>query len=372
MNILHLIENLDIGGAQIRLLNDLKFMDRERFNNIVCSLTQGGRLWQEINSLGIKVFSLNGVRRLTNLLKLANIIRENHIDVIHTQLFFADIYGRLLGKMLGVPAIVSTVQSSVYELDNRYLYSLKRKLLDGCSGRFCNKKFITVSGFVKGSISRHLKIDPEKIEVIPNYVDFYKLNQIKQEDLNELRKELSIGPQELVLITVGRLNPAKGLQYLLKALPIVARECNFIKLFIVGDGFYRKYLERLTQECGLADKVVFLGERADVKELLHISSIFILPTLSEGLPVSLLEAMAIGKPSLASDIGPMREVIVDGQTGLLFKAKDSKEIAKKLISLITDAEKAKQLGQRGKDFVKIKFNPQKNAKLLEQLYMSLS
>lgn len=371
MNILYLIENLDVGGAQVRLFNDLKFMDRKRFNNIVCSLTGNGRLLPEVASLGIKVYSLDGMCSLSSVLKLANIIRKNRIDIIHTQLFFSDLYGRLLGKLLRVPFIVTTVQSSVYEPNNEYLYSLKRKLLDRYSGRFCNKRFIAVSEFVKDSISRHFSIDPEMVEVIPNYVDFYELNQVEEEDLNVLKKELSIDSKEIVLITVGRLNPAKGVQYLLKALSEIVTRHRSIKLLIVGDGFYREYLEKLTQDCRLVSNVVFLGERDDVKELLHISDIFVFPTLSEGLPVSLLEAMAIGKPCLASNIGPVREIITDGETGLLFKSRDSEDIERALITLISDSIKAEKLGQRGKDSVRTKFGSLKNIKLLEELYISL-
>src|SRR3989338_3200320 len=218
MNILHLIENLDIGGAQIRLINDLKFIDKKRFNNTVCSLTPNGRLSKEISELGIKVYALNGIKSAGNFLKLANIIKENRIDILHTQIFFADLYGRLVGKLLKVPAIVSTVQSSAYEPDNKYLYSLKRKLLDRFTGRFCNKKFIAVSEFVKSSISRHLKISPKDIEVIVNYVDIDKLNEVEKENLSSLRNELALGANDTVLVTIGRLNPAKGVQYLLKAL----------------------------------------------------------------------------------------------------------------------------------------------------------
>ena len=160
--------------------------------------------------------------------------------------------------------------------------------------------------------------------------------------------------------------------YRLEAISRVVTQHKSIRLLVVGGGFYRAYLERLTQDFGLADNVMFLGERDDVKELLHISDIFVFPTLSEGLPLSLLEAMAIGKPALASNIGPIQEIITDGQTGLLFEPKDSQDIKRALIEVILDSQRAKQLGQRGKDFIKIKFGPLKNVKVLEELYLSLS
>ncbi|MDD2688626.1 MAG: glycosyltransferase [Candidatus Omnitrophica bacterium] len=372
MKILHLIESLDIGGAQLRLWNDLRFMDKNRFKNIVCSLNGSGRLSAQIKALGIPVYCLNGTYNLGSALKLASIIRKNHVDIIHTQLFFSDLYGRLMGKMLGVPAIVSTVQSSVYEPDNEYLYSLKRKLLDSYSGRLCNKKFIAVSEFVKSSLSRRLKISMRKIEVIPNYVDFEELNSVQEGDLGSLREEFSISPQDLILITVCRLNPAKGVQYLLKAMQQIVAQYKFVRLLIVGDGFYRSCLEQLVKAYNLKSNVMFLGERNDVKELLHISNIFVFPSLSEGLPLSLLEAMACGLPSVASDIGPVREIISDGRTGLLARSKDSAGIARAVSSLIADSKKAKVIGECGKDLVRDKFSPCKNIKFLEDFYLSLS
>lgn len=371
MNILHLIENLDIGGAQVRLINDLKFMDRKRFNNVVCSLTGKGSLAMDIAALGIKTYTLNGIYNVGNFFKLANIIKQNRIDIIHTQLFFADLYGRIAGKLLGVPFIVTTVQSSAHEPDSGYLYSPKRKLLDRFSGWLCNKKYIAVSESVKCSIIRHLKINPEKIEVILNYVDIDELNKVKAENLNTLRRKLSLNTQDTVLITVGRLNPAKGIQYLLKALSKVIKHHKSIKLVIIGDGFYRKYLEGLSCDYGLIDNVIFLGERNDAKEILHICDIFVFPSLSEGLPLSLLEAMAIGKPCIASHIGPNQEVITDGDNGILFKPKDSDALEKAIITLIFNPEKAKRLGQNARDYIRIKFDPLNNARLLEEFYSNL-
>ena len=360
MNILHLIDSLDIGGAQIRLINDLRFINKTKFNNVVCSLNGKGKLSDEITSLGIK-----------SLFKLVKIIRQNRVDVIHTQLFFSDIYGRLFGKILKVPFIVTTVQSSVYEPDAGYLYSLKRKLVDRYSGIFCNRKFIAVSDFVKDSISKHLKIRKERIEVIPNYVDFVQVNKIDREKLTRLMDELCLEPKEIALITVGRLNPAKGIEYLLKAFSDLCKKYDNLRLIIVGDGFLKENLERQSSMYKISNKVMFLGERDDVKELICLSDIFIFPSLSEGMPVSLLEAMAIEKPCIASDIGPHREIINNNENGMLVRVKNAEDIVEAVKILIEKPKKARELAQNGRDFVEREFNIQ-NVKQLERLYESLS
>lgn len=371
MNILHLIENLDIGGAQTRLLNDLRLLDHKKFHNIVCSLTPGGRLAEEIEKLGIKTFVLAGAFNLLSLTRLVRIIRQNCIDVIHTQLFFTDLYGRLAGKITRVPFIVTTIQSSVYEPDNLFLYSSKRKFLDGYSGRLCNDRFIAVSCFVKNSIIRRLKFDPKKIEIIPNYIDFAALCSVGQQDIVTLRKELNINPGEIVFITVSRLNPAKGLNYLLQAFSALCKYYPSVKLLIAGSGPSEAELKDISRVLDIEDKAVFLGERNDIKELLHMSDIFVFPTLSEGLPLSLLEAMAAGKPCIASDIGPIKEIITDNDNGILFRTKDSKDILRAMLEVIHDQQKSKQMSKKGSDLVKGKFDARMNVDLLESLYQSL-
>lgn len=371
MNILHLIENLEIGGAQTRLINDLKYLDRRKFNSIVCSLVPGGRLKLEIEELGIKVYSLGGVFRFRNFSKLFNIIKQNNIDVIHTQLFFADLYGRFAVQLLRAPFIVTTIQSSVYE-PNSLLYSYKRKIIDSFSGRLCNDKFIVVSNFVKNSVIQYLKFDPKVIDVIPNYIDFSALNSLKDESVSTIRKELGIKAEELVFITVGRLNPAKGINYLLEAFYNLCKKYKLIKLVIVGDGFLREKLEGLSCSYDISDKVIFLGERGDVKELLHASDIFVFPTLSEGLPLSLLEAMAVGKLCIVSDIGPIKEIIKDGERGVLFRAKDSNDMERAMGEVINARGRFKQMAESGRHFVRNKYDVKVNVERLESLYLSLN
>lgn len=371
MNILHLIENLEIGGAQTRLINDLRYLSREKFNNIVCSLAPEGRLVGEIENLGIKVFSLNGVFSSKNFPKLAGIIKKNKIDVMHTQLFFADLYGRLAVKLLRVPAMVSTIQSSVYEPDS-LLNSNKRKIFDSLSGRLCNDRFIAVSDFVKNSVIRHLRFNPEIIDVIPNYIDFTALNNINEEKVLSLKLKLNIKSRELVIITVSRLNPAKGINYLLEAFSGLCSEYNSVKLIIVGDGPSRKELESLSQSRGISDKVLFLYEREDVKELLHMSDFFVFPTLSEGLPLSLLEAMAVGKTCIASDIGPIKEIIEDGERGILFRVKDANDMARAMREAIGRRDKSRRMAEKAQCFVRGKYDIKKNVEHLESLYSSLN
>lgn len=371
ITILHLIECLAIGGAERRLFNDLKYLDKERFRNIICYLFGREELRDEFLKLNERPYFLNtrGLFDIKSFLKLLRIIKTYHIDIIHSQLFTADIYGRLAGKICGVPAIISTVQSSAHEPGNSYLYSTKRRLIDGITGRLCTTQFIAVSEFVKQSLIDRLGINKRKIAVIPNYVDADAFRQVDLDQVRHLRSELGLDDRECILIIVGRLDPPKGHCFLIQALRRICLREKLVKLIIVGDGPSRRDLENMCSTLELNNHVLFLGMRKDVKELLYLSDIFVFPTLSEGLSLALLEAMAVGLPCIASDIGPNREAITHEKTGLLFSPKDTDELELCILSLMNDQTKRKSLGMAAKEFVKLKFGPEYNVTSLEELYL---
>lgn len=371
ITVLHLIECLTIGGAERRLYNDLKYLDKERFRNIVCYMSGKGEFSNEFLELDARPYFLNasGLFDIRGFVRLMQIAKTNCVDIIHSQLFMADIYGRLVGKICGIPAIISTVQSSAHEPQNSYLYSTKRRLVDGITGRLYTTQFIAVSEFVKQSLINRLGIDEKKITVIPNYVDVDAFCQVSQDGVRDLRSKLGLKDVHCVLIIVGRLDPPKGHSVVIEALHRVCLKKKPVKLLILGDGPYRTHLENICSTLGLNDHVLFLGVRKDVKELLHLSDIFVFPTFSEGMSVALLEAMAVGLPCIASDIGPNREAITHQKTGLLFTPGKTDELESCILSLMHDHKKCRRLGMAARESVQLKFAPQQNVSSLEELYL---
>jgi len=372
MTILHLIENLNPGGAQTRLYNDLKFLNREKFDNVVCSMFGGSEVPALISGLGCKVYDLGmkgpldiiGLRRITGIIKIHN------VRIIHTQLFFSDIIGRVIGRLCGIRHIVSTVQCSAYEPDNKFLYSRKRRIIDSFTGRLFNERFIAVSDFVRDSIIKRLKFDADKIAVINNYVDTRRLEDVRENDINGLRAALNL-KGKIVFVVVGRLNSAKGQRYILRAMPGVIARHKDIRLLIIGDGPDMNELKKTCRELSLGGHVEFLGERNDVRELLHLSDIFILLTESEGLCLAVLEAMAVGKPCIISDIGPNKEIVDHMRSGILVDPKKHEDVCRAMNLLIEDAELRKALGDAARSVVMEKFSHNNNVNELEKLYEGL-
>lgn len=370
MKILHLIESLSLGGAEKRLINDLRFMDRDRFENTVVTLLKDNKLENEILNLGIRIYKLNlkGLFDFKNILRLIKIIRSNKIDIVHTQLFWADILGRIAGSIACVPVIITTVQSSVYEPGNPYLFSLKRKWLDRITGYLFNDGYIAVSEFVKKSIMTRLGIKGSKIKVIYNNVDISNFDGTGTDRKKLLRKEIGVEGSDIVFSIVGRLNPPKGHKFLFEAISMMETNSSSIMLLVIGDGPSQKELENLSKKLNIEKKVRFLGLRNDVKDLIGISDVFVFPTLSEGMPVALLEAMAMQKACVASRIAPVEEVIEDKKNGYLFTPGNSEELALILKDLCFAKEKMEEIGRNAFLSVREKFSAEKMAKELERYY----
>ena len=369
--ILHVIEALGRGGAERRLVLDVSHLNREPFQHVVCHLYPQGDLKEELASFGIPTFWL-GMRRLSEwprgALRLIQMIKKSRVDLIHTQLFGADVIGRIVGRLFNIP-VVSTIQSSVYEPGIPYFRSPARRWVDGWTGKLCNSKFIAVSCFVKQSIQRRLKYRDEDIVVIYNGLDPAKFSP--DGDRIRLRRSFGWNGEDTLLICVGKLNPPKGQHWLIQALQDVVRRYPRVKLLVVGSGPSQEEWVALSCRLGLKDKVFFMGERRDVRDLLDMSDIFVFPSISEGMPLALLEAMAMKKPCIASDIPPIREVIEDRKTGLLVTPRSTEAIVVAIGQILSHPERAKALASRGRDVVIEKFNAQKNAHLLEELYREL-
>jgi glycosyltransferase involved in cell wall biosynthesis len=374
LTIVHLIEGLGRGGAERRLVNDVKYLDKARFRNIVCTLGPPHHLVPEIRSLGIPVHCLDSsssaspMKRFSRLIRL---LRRHRADILHTQLFRADIYGRLARLVCRPMIVITTLQGSEHEPGTEYLYSAKRRLAHSLTG-ICNDAFVAVSAFVKESAMRNLRLSADRIRIIPNSVDIEEFPNIRQGNANGKREELGISPQERVILTVGRLDPPKGHRFLFLAAGEILRAFPELKLLVVGDGPSRSSLEALARELGIAEKVVFTGVRPDVRELLSLADVFVLPTLSEGMPVTLLESLASGVPAVASRIGPTEEVIEDGVNGLLVPPRSPEALADAVLVLLRNSERAQAMAERGRLLVHEKFSARGCAEALTGLYLSLA
>jgi glycosyltransferase involved in cell wall biosynthesis len=189
--------------------------------------------------------------------------------------------------------------------------------------------------------------------------------------MRNLKTPLEIENEGEIIITVGRLHAQKGHCYLLQAIAKAEKKVPKIKLIIIGEGEEENNLKNLVKSLDLTDKIIFAGLRGDVEKIFPIAELFILPSLWEGMPNVILEAMAAGKPVVATKVGGVPEVVVHGETGILVPPEDSNALTSAIIDLLRDKLKAKMMGQAGRMRIEEHFTISKTIEKTEYLYRKL-
>ena len=234
--------------------------------------------------------------------------------------------------------------------------------------RICSHHFIAISEYVKQSAIRNFGIPEGKITVIHRAVSIEWMEPESSITLSKLRHQLNLDGANPVLLNVGRLVPQKGQKYLLQAMPYILEEFPKSRLLIVGKGFMQDELSILRDKLKIEKQVNFLGKRTDIKQLLQIADIFVFPSLFEGLGVALLEAAALGKPCIASNVGPVPEIIEDGKSGLLIRPRSPEALAKAIVQLAKNPKKSQSLGHQAQERVLKMFTIDQTIQKLQAVY----
>jgi len=371
IKILHIIESLGRGGAEKRLVNDLNHMDSDRFENHVCVLFDNLALVKEIKPECATIHALNmqSPYQLQKLKKIYTIIKTHRIDLIHSQLFFADLYAAFFKKFMKRIPHVITIQATPYANKNSVLFSRKRMFLDKHFITPGADRFVAVSDYVRGDSIANLNLRPERCETIFNNVDLDQLQSVDQNALETLKQKWAIQDHDRVLLSIGRLVEPKGHIYLLRALKQIISKNKCVKLLLVGDGPERKHLEAAAQSLGISNHVTFLGEQQDVHLFLSLADIFVFPSLyGEGLPVALIEAALAKKLCIATNVKPMDEIISHGQNGFLYEPTDDEALAQLVLNALDAIQTYRESIDEKYQFLKERFSAKSNVKQLESLY----
>ncbi|MBN2030688.1 glycosyltransferase [bacterium] len=364
IKVLQLIEGFHLGGAEKKLLELVKHLDGERFQTTVCSLNMGNEIQDQFHNLknfGISVEVIPRTKKIDIglIFKLAKYIRSQQIDLIMTTLFYADVVGLIAGRLAGVKASFSweTISSPEW-LYQRRLWAYRYAI------QYCTK-VIAVSQATAQFLIDKRGVNPGKIIIIPYGVD---LNLFSDQKDNQIRQELGIGEQKYIIGMIGRLHPQKGHIYLIEAAQKVVQKKKEAFFVIVGDGKLRDFLENEVKNKNLSEHFLFTGFRNDIPQLLKCFNIFILPSLYEGLPNVILEAMATGIPVIATNVDGSREAVINQKTGILLPAKNSSELARSIQRLIENPDIAKKMGENGRKRVEEHFSLEKQVRTFESLF----
>lgn len=362
-NILHVIPDLDIGGVEIMILTLLEELDKKKYKTTVAYWLGDKRLADGVEKAGVEAIDLkvkNG-SLLRVIFRLVKLIKEKKIKLIHTYLFDADLCGFLAAKWAKVPIIISTVPSFTFfkTKKHRFRYKIMSLFFD---------KFITVSKALEKYLVKYCRINSSKVTTVYCGVNLNKFNiRVEKEEINKLREDFSLGENDIVIGTVGRLEFRKGHRYLLESAVRVSKVYPKVKFLLVGIGELRNELKDFAKRLDITSKIIFAGFAQDIPSALSLLDIFVLPSLDEGLGIAILEAMACGLPVIATNVGGIPELVKDGETGLLVAPRSSSALASAIIRLLADKEYATTLREAGKKRAK-QFSSKIMVEKIEEIY----
>lgn len=366
ISVCHILPALPAHGAEQLLLDIVRHIDRDRVRLSVCLISDLGPLVKEFEALGIPVAFLPKKSRkdLSVIFRLASFWRKSRFDIVHTHLFTADLWGRLAGLLSRVP-IVSTSHTTsdpnVGQL-GRWLDQLLDRRHDAviCVSEAVRRYRISEAGF-----------NPRKLHLIENGIDLDRFRKTASKE--EMEARLGLPPGRRWAVIVGRLVPLKGHRFLIGALSLLAKDrpgLADVGLLIVGDGEEEEDLRRQVCDLGLSDRVVFLGLRRDIPDILGMSEVLVLPSSREGLPIVLLEAMAASLPVVVTPVGGIPEVVVEGKTGF-FVTQEPASIASALRRIFENPETSRAMGSNARHLIEERYDIRVVARRYENLYRSL-
>ncbi len=328
------------------------------------ALIRDSWLGKTLRGRGVPVTMLQrGARGFAaTLWDLVRLIRLRGVAILHAHEFFMNTLGLMASRLTGVP-LVATVHGKNYYADR-----LRRRIAYRLVGRFAGR-MVTVSEDNKRFLAERIGIPRSRVQVIPNGVP---LDQNASEaGISALRKALGLNHHNEIVGTVGSLYPVKGHKYLIDAARAVLRRFQEAVFLIVGRGGLLEELEAQADQLGIASHLRFLGHREDVRDLLSVCDVFVLPSLSEGLPLALLEAMAAGVPAVATRVGGVGEVLEDRKTGLLVPPGDSRALAQGIMTLLEDRSLARELADAARGMVASRFSLTGMVHAYQDLYSEL-
>jgi len=373
-NIIYIIDNIEFGGGERVFSQIIRGLSKERFSVFVAS-NPGGIFEKKLMEVGIKIDPLDMTHRynIGTISQLKKIIKTKDVQIVHSQGGRADFFARMAARIANVPIIISSMAMLVEGYDVSILRKSLYVLMDRQTERWVDRFIILSEASRRTLIERH-KIPPEKIVKIHNGIEIEEyhpdIKEVRNKKL-ELRRELGLKSDVPVIGAIGRLVWQKGFEYLIRAIPQVIEAFPEAKFLIVGEGPLRRRLEELSERLKIEDNIIFTGFRSDIKDILATIELLAIPSLLEGLPIVLLEGMAMAKPIVATRIDGMTEVLENSETGLLVPAKNPHKLAEAIIEILKNKTKADLLGQNARKIVEEKFSVKKMVEQTELVYEKL-
>jgi glycosyltransferase involved in cell wall biosynthesis len=360
--VLHVIDSLHLGGAQEVILN-LATCGSPRFRHEVAAMHGHGIYWHRLREAGIKVHSLSPHKFLpAYLATLPALLLAKRPDIFHCHLIPSNIIAKPLGALMGVPLILNHDHTNdPQRIDNKLLLAL-----DKATNQFAHH-LIAVAGACRDFLIQHESIPPEKITLVPNAIDLRRFSpgQITRRDA---RSKLGLSPDASVIAGVGRLNSQKNFSLFLDVAAALSPRFPNLRFLLAGEGPEEAMLREKALQLGLTERIVFAGYIADTRQVYAAADILLMPSRFEGLPMTLLEAMAMNLPVVASKLDGIAEVIEDGREGYLVDSADVTAFAERCAALLDHPAKSSELATNARAKIEARFSVERMTSAVESIY----
>lgn len=361
MNIMYIIDDLLIGGAQKVLLNTIKGINKKKYKILVISLFDGEGMQNQIEAAGAQVIFLHMAHKydVVSFIKLIRIIKKNNISIVHTHLALANFIGRLAAKLAGVKIIIATIHNYFYH------QKILNLLIDKTMYHF-SSIIICVSEDLKKWYISKAKVNGVKLITIHNSIDLNEFNF--SADKQNTRKNFGIHNENIILGNIQPIRKANNQRLLISAVAKILKTHNNIKLLVVGDGPEKINLEKFVIRLGLQNNIVFLGFKRNLSEIYSVIDIFVSCPLYESFGMVILEAMAMKKPVISTRVGGIPEVVLENESAVLVESENVNELSSAIISLIEDKDKQNYMGLIGRKRAEKLFSLETIGNKIDALY----
>jgi glycosyltransferase involved in cell wall biosynthesis len=366
LKVVTLVDGLSGLGGGERVAAELAMrLDPDRFESVFCVTRPrwGPGREESLRAAGVRTLTLrrNSAKNLLAWRPLISLLRRERTDILHCHKYGSNIWGAMVGRLCGVPVIVA--HEHVWSYEGQAL----RRLLDRYLIAKAAHVFLTVSNETRRQMIEVEGIDPDLVRVLPNGVP-----TLAEPTGRDVRRELGIAPEALVVGTVSVLRPQKALQVLIRSAARLVSEFPILKVVIAGEGPERVNLEALVTELGLDGRVMLVGPRTDVSDVLASFDVAVSSSDYEGSPLAVIEYMAAAKAIVATRVGGVPDLIEDGIHGLLVEAQDAEGLASAVARLLREPDLRARMGEEARKRQQAEFTIDAAVNRLELLYEELS
>ena len=381
IKVAHIIARMITGGADENTLFTMEGLDKNKYDvDLITGEEFDESIFNKVKNNNFNIIQIKGLKWKLNflhdpivLIKLIKLMRKNRYDIVHTHTTKAGILGRIAARISGVPIIVHGLHGSTFEAFNSGLLNWLLFLFERLTGRFTDA-YISVSGVLSEKYIERGIGKKENYHTVYSGMELDKFYGARGKiDCRKKQRELGIGLEDFVIGNVARLESRKGHKFLIDAFKnlVEGQKDGQVKLLIIGEGNKREYLENYVNELNLRDKVIFTGYREDVEELMAVMDIFVLTSLREGLPRVLVQAAAVGVPSVAFNVDGVPEIIKDNYNGFLVKVKDVEQLENRIVKYINNKKLILLHGRNGREFIENKWSIKGMVDRIDKIYQNL-